>query len=111
MESNKSSRTDGDIYIPYEKRDGPESIVYFTRNLSSEGLEKIYNKVKENIDGKISIKLHTGEPNGPNIIPRPWVENLIKKELPTATIVETNAYYKGKRYTTEDHRETLKVNG
>ena len=111
MESNKSSRTDGDIYIPYEKRDGPESIVYFTRNLSSEGLEKIYDKVKENIDGKIAIKLHTGEPNGPNIIPRPWVENLIKKELPTATIVETNAYYKGKRYTTEDHRETLKVNG
>ena len=94
MESNKSSQTDGDIYIPYEKRDGPESIVYFTRNLSSEGLEKIYNKVKENIDGKIAIKLHTGEPNGPNIIPRPWVENLIKKELPTATIVETNAYYK-----------------
>ena len=111
MESNKSSRTDGDVYIPYEKREGPESIVYFTRNLSSEGLEKIYNKVKENIDGKIAIKLHTGEPNGPNIIPRPWVENLIKKELPTATIVETNAYYKGKRYTTEDHRETLKVNG
>jgi len=111
MESNKSLRTDGDIYIPHEKRDGPESIVYFTRNLSSEGLEKIYNKVKENIDGKIAIKLHTGEPNGPNIIPRPWVENLIKKELPTATIVETNAYYKGKRYTTEDHRETLKVNG
>ena len=68
------------------------------------------NKVKENIDGKIAIKLHTGEPNGPNIIPRPWVENLIKKEWPTATIVETNAYYKGKRYTTEDHRETLKVN-
>ena len=92
MESNKSSRKDGDIYIPYEKRDGPESIVYFTRNLSSEGLEKLYNKVKENIDGKIAIKLHTGEPNGPNIIPHPWVENLIKKELPTATIVETNAY-------------------
>ena len=108
---NNSNRKDGDIYIPFEKREGPESIVYFTIDLSSEGLEKIYKKVKENIDGKIAIKLHTGEPEGPNIIPRPWVENLIKKELPTATIVETNAYYKGKRYTTEDHRETLKING
>lgn len=85
--------------------------VYFTRNLSLEGLENIYKKVKENINGKIAIKLHTGEPNGPNIIPCSWVENLIKKELPSATIVETNAYYNGKRYTTEDHRETLKVNG
>ena len=108
---NNSTCKDGDIYIPFEKREGPESIVYFTRDLSSEGLEKIYKKVKENIDGKIAIKVHTGEPNGPNIIPRPWVENLIKKELPSSTIVETNVYYKGKRYTTEDHRETLKING
>jgi len=108
---NNSTCKDGDIYIPFEKREGPESVVYFTRDLSSEGLEKIYKRVKENIDGKIAIKLHTGEPDGPNIIPRPWVENLIKKELPTSTLVETNAYYKGKRYTTEDHRETLKING
>ena len=111
MDPKKILRTDGNIYIPFEKREGPESIVYFTRDLSAEGLEKIYKKVNENIDGKIAIKLHTGEKNGPNIIPRPWVENLIKKELPTATIVETNAYYKGTRLTTEDHRETLKVNG
>ena len=86
MDPKKTLRTDGDKYIPFEKRTGPESIVYFTRDLSAEGLEKIYKKVKENIDGKIAIKVHTGEPNGPNIIPRPWVENLIKKDLPTATI-------------------------
>ena len=111
MDPKKNLRTDGDKYIPFEKREGPESIVYFTRDLSAEGLHKIYQKVKENIDGKIGIKLHTGEKNGPNIIPRPWVENLIKKEIPNATILETNSYYKGSRYTTEDHRETLKVNG
>ena len=28
-----------------------------------------------------------------------------------ATIVETNSYYEGGRYTTEQHRETLQVNG
>ena len=111
MDPKKTLRTDGDIYIPFDKREGPESIVYFTRDLSAEGLDKIYNKVKENIDGKIAVKVHTGEKNGPNIIPRPWVENLIKKEFPNVTIVETNAYYKGSRYTTEQHRETLKING
>ena len=111
MDPKKNLRKDGDKYIRYDKREWPESIVYFTRDLSAEGLDKIYNRVKENIDGKIAIKLHTGEKDGPNIIPRPWVENLIKKEFPNATIVETNAYYKGTRYTTEDHRETLKVNG
>ena len=103
--------TGGDTYIPYNKRTGGESVVYFTRDLSAEGLRKIYERVNSNITGKVAIKLHTGEKNGPNIIPRPWVEGLIKNDLPDATIVETNTYYEGDRYTTEQHRETLQVNG
>lgn len=101
----------GEHYIPYSERTGEKSVVYFTRDLSAEGLKKIYDRVKENMTGKIGIKLHTGEPHGPNIIPRPWVENLIKTELPEASIVETNTYYDGGRYTTAQHLETLKTNG
>ena len=111
MDPKKTLRTDGNKYIPFDKREGPESVVYFTRDLSAEGLQKIYQKVKENIDGKIGVKLHTGEKNGPNILPRPWVENLIKKEFPNATIVETNSYYDGPRLTSEGHKEVLKING
>ena len=103
--------TGGDHYIPYEQRSGKESEVYFTRDLSAEGLRKIYARISGCLTGKVGIKLHTGEPHGPNIIPRPWVEELIRKELPEAAIVETNTYYDGGRYTTEDHRETLKTNG
>lgn len=103
--------TGGDHYIPYEQRSGKESVVYFTRDLSAEGLSKIYARISGCLTGKVGIKLHTGEPHGPNIIPRPWVEELIRKELPEAAIVETNTYYDGGRYTTEDHRETLKTNG
>ena len=105
------SNKDGDKYVPYEKRSGNESIVYFTRDLSSEGLRKIYSKINQHITGKVGIKLHTGEPHGPNIIPREWVKDLIKKDLPNAKIVETNSYYEGDRFTTAQHRETLKVNG
>ena len=36
---------------------------------------------------------------------------LLEDKLPDAHIVETNTYYEGDRYTTELHRETLKVNG
>lgn len=103
--------TGGNQYIPYEKRGGKESVVYFTRDLSAEGLKKIYERVNATMTSNIAIKLHTGEQHGPNIIPRPWVENLIKTDLPEATIVETNTYYEGDRYTTEQHRKTLEVNG
>ena len=103
--------TNGNHYVPYNERSGKESIVYFTRDLSAKGLLKVYNRIQEHLNGKVAVKLHTGEQHGPNIIPRPWVEELIKAQLPDATIVETNTYYEGDRYTTDQHLETLKVNG
>jgi len=103
--------TGGDKYFPYDQREGAESVVWFTRDLSADGLRKIFAKVGSALTGKVAIKLHTGEKNGPNIIPRPWVQELIARDLPGATIVETNAYYTGDRHTTALHRETLKVNG
>ena len=103
--------TGGEHYIPYGERTGEESVVYFTKDLSAEGLRRIFERVSGRLTGKVGIKLHTGEKHGPNIIPRPWVESLVKNDLPDASIVETNTYYEGDRYTTEQHRETLKVNG
>lgn len=102
---------DGDKYVPYAERTGNESVVYFTRELSAEGLIKAYEQVNGNICGKVGVKLHTGEKNGPNIIPREWVKELMAKDLPNANIIETNTYYDGDRYTTPQHRETLEVNG
>ncbi|MBR6360514.1 MAG: DUF362 domain-containing protein [Clostridia bacterium] len=91
---------------------GNKSVVYFTRDLSAEGLLKIYDIVSSNLTGKIAVKLHTGEKNGPNIIPRQWMKELFEKKLDeNAAIIETNTYYEGDRYTTAQHRETLKVNG
>ena len=103
----------GERYVPYDERTGNESIVYFTRDLSAEGLKKVYEKVNANMNGKIAVKLHTGEQHGPNIIPHGWVKELMQgePELKNASIVETNTYYEGDRYTTEQHLETLKVNG
>lgn len=101
----------GERYIPVEERSGEKSVVYFTRDLSANGLLKIFEKVGSVLDGKVAVKLHTGEKNGPNIIPRDWVQNLMEKKLPGSVIVETNTYYDGDRYTTGQHRETLKVNG
>ena len=42
----------GERYVPYDERTGNESIVYFTRDLSAEGLKKVYEKVNANVNGK-----------------------------------------------------------
>ncbi len=106
-----TEKIDGSKYIPYSQRQGDEAVVYFTSDLSAQGLIRIYEKVNQQITGQVGIKLHTGEKNGPNIIPRPWVKALIEKDLPQAHIVETNTYYEGDRYTTAQHRQTIEVNG
>lgn len=111
MKKQAVAGTDGDKYIPYEDREGQESVVYFTANLSAEGLLRIFDKVGAHLTGKVGIKLHTGEKDGPNIIPRPWVKKLVDERLSSAAIVETNTYYEGDRYTTPQHRETIAVNG
>ena len=109
--SSLSEVTNGNRYVPYSERTGNESIVYFTRDISPEGIKKVYERVNGNITGKIAVKLHTGEQHGPNFTPASWIKEFIESEVPDATIIETNTFYAGDRDTTEKHRETLKVNG
>lgn len=84
--------------------------VYFTTDISPEGLLKLYRLVNSDITGKVAIKWHSGEKNGPNILPVPMVKAL-QQSVPNSKLVETNTCYKGDRYTTEGHRATLKTNG
>ena len=108
---NLTPATNGNVYVPMSERDGEESVVWFTRDISPEGLRKAVAKVAPHLTGKVAVKLHTGEQHGPNIIPSAWVKELIEADLPDATIIETNTYYAGDRDTTEKHLRTLEVNG
>lgn len=89
---------------------GREAVVYQTTSLTAEGLVAALRSVQSTFKGRIAVKLHTGEPHGPNILPREWVKALIN-ELPDAVIVETNTLYGGPRAAASRHRETLVTNG
>ena len=101
---NKQAPVTGETYS------GTAAKVYFTKKIDSEHLIKLYQKINENIYGKVAIKLHTGEKNGPNILPRDMVQ-AFQAQVPNSTIVECNTLYHGDRFDTKGHRETLKVNG
>lgn len=92
--------------------EGPraKASVYFTNNLSPEGLRTLYARVSQNMVGRVAVKLHTGEPNGPNIIPQEWVKSFLP-HVPNSTIVECNVLYPSPRQTTDGHRKTLETNG
>ena len=84
--------------------------VYVTSELTGEALRRMYALVCGNLTGRVAIKLHTGEPGGPNILPRDWVKEL-QATIPQSSIVECNVLYPSPRRTTEGHREVLKRNG
>lgn len=90
--------------------EGSVAKVYFSPVIDAASLIKLYNLVNEEIYGKVAIKLHTGEPHGPKILPRDMVQAL-QKTIPNSTIVETNTLYGGGRENTADHRKTIEING
>jgi uncharacterized Fe-S center protein len=87
-----------------------KSQVFFTRDISVNGLLNIYSKINGGMTGKIGIKLHSGEPHGPNLLPIELIQGL-QPHIPNGTIVECNVLYPSPRQNTATHRETLKTNG
>ena len=101
-----------------EKKAGAESAeensmkskVYFTKKIDAEHLIELYKKINSEISGKVAIKLHSGEPHGPNILPREMVQKF-QAQIPNSTIIEANTAYGGARANTSSHRKTLETNG
>ncbi len=87
-----------------------KSQVFFTKDISVNGLMKIYSKINQGLTGKIGIKLHTGESHGPNLLPIELIKGL-QPHIPKSNIVECNVLYPSPRKTTKGHLETLKING
>ena len=44
------------------------SKVYFTKDLSQEGLIKIYQALNSKLEGKIGVKIHSGEEGNQNFL-------------------------------------------
>lgn len=101
---------EGSVKVSGNGGAGSRAKVYFSKNINADTLIKLYDMINEGIYGKVAIKLHTGEPHGPNILPREMVK-AFQAHVPNNNIVETNALYEGGRDTTEKHRATIALNG
>ncbi len=86
-----------------------KSKVYFTKDLSSTGLVKIYEALNIELEGKVAVKLHSGEEGNQNYLRPQFVESIIKKV--NGTVVECNTAYAGARNTTEKHEKLMESHG
>ena len=86
-----------------------KSKVYFTKEITSESLVKIYEKLEKKLKGNVAIKISTGEPGGHNFLNPNLIKNLVNKL--NGTIVECNTAYAGRRNTTEEHWKAIKEHG
>ena len=73
--------------------------VYFTKEITPESLVKIYETLGVNLQGKVAVKLHSGEEGNQNYIRPEFVKAIVEKVK--GTVVECNTAYEGARDTTE----------
>ena len=86
-----------------------KSKVYFTKNITSDSLIKIYEALNAPLKGKVGVKISTGEPGGHNFLNPKLIEPLVTKL--NGTIVECCTAYGGKRQDVKDHWQTIKDHG
>lgn len=80
--------------------------VYFTKNITPEAVLEIYKKLNITLDGKVAVKLHSGEKGNQNYIRPEFVKPII--DFVEGTVVECNTAYQGARNTTEKHKQLMK---
>jgi uncharacterized Fe-S center protein len=97
------------IILLAELKSEEKSDVFFTRDVSTEGVLKIYEKIANHTTGKIAIKVHFGEDGNTNYLNPNLIRDLIEKL--EATLVETNVLYVSRRRYTESHIQLAKDHG
>ena len=91
------------------KKEEARSKVYFTKDISADGVLKVFQQFIDKVQGKVAIKLHFGEEGNKNFLSPDLIKKLTK-EL-DATLVETNVLYVSKRRYTESHIELARRHG
>ena len=83
--------------------------VYMTTDISPEGLINIYNALGVKAEGRVAVKISTGEAGNPNSLKPELIGGLVK--LVNGKLVECNTAYAGKRHFTEDHLKVIEEHG
>lgn len=83
--------------------------VYFTREITPESLQKIYDALGVDLKGKIGVKVSTGEAGSKGYLKADLIGPFVKGL--NGTIIECNTAYPGKRNTVDEHLKVAEEHG
>ena len=86
-----------------------KSKVYFTNEITPESVVKMYDTLGVKLNGKVAVKLHSGEEGNQNYLRPEFVKKIV--EYVNGTVVECNTAYEGSRNSTEKHKKLLEDHG
>ena len=86
-----------------------EPTVYMTTEITPESLLEIYNVLGFTPEGKVAVKMSTGEPPNSNYLRPELIKDLVQSV--DGTIVESNTAYGGQRSTTAMHWQVIEDHG
>lgn len=86
-----------------------KSKVYFIKEITPESLIKIYEALGVNLEGKVGVKVSTGEDGAKGYLKADLIGPLVKKL--NGTIIECNTAYPGARTNFEDHIKVAEKHG
>jgi uncharacterized Fe-S center protein len=83
--------------------------VYFTADISPAGLMAVYEALGREANGRVAVKLHTGESPASNHLRPEFIKDFVQSV--NGTIVESNTAYSGSRSSTAMHKQLAKDHG
>ena len=104
-----SLEADGTSGDKLPQRSPEPAAVYFTSDISAEGLVRIYEALGWTPSGKTAVKISTGEPPASNYLRPELIGDLVQKL--DGTIVECNTAYGGSRASSAMHRQVAEDHG
>ena len=90
-----------------DSEDAP--VVWFTADISSAGLVRVYEQLGWEPAGKVAVKISTGEPPASNYLRPELIGDLVKKV--DGTIVECKTAYGGSRASSAMHKQVAADHG
>ncbi len=111
-DGDNSTESSGDNSTPSGEQTDSDSdvpIVYFTSDISPEGLMAVYEALGWTPTGNVAVKLSTGEPPASNYLDPQLIKDVV--EAVDGTIVECNTAYGGSRSETAMHYQVAEDHG